>query len=152
MPLTIIVFGIVFNTANAYMQGMWIFFLAPDWLYTLAWLFTPAFFVGVCVFLAGFVINVHSDHVIRTLRKPGDTAFHVPNRGMYKYVTSANYFGEFVEWVGWAILTWSWPGLVFAIWTFANLGPRAHKLRKWYREKFGDEYPKNRKRMIPFIY
>ena len=104
------------------------------------------------VFLAGFVINLHSDHVIRTLRKPGDTAFHIPRGGMFRYVTSANYFGELTEWVGWAILTFSWAGLVFAIWTFANLGPRANTHHQWYIENFGDAYPRNRKRMIPFVY
>jgi steroid 5-alpha-reductase len=67
-------------------------------------------------------------------------------------VTSANYFGELTEWVGWAIMTWSWAGVVFAIWTFANLGPRANTHHRWYQQKFGDDYPKGRKRMIPFIY
>lgn len=152
MPWSIIVFGILFNTANAVMQGAWIFFLAPGDLYTPAWLTTPQFIVGVSIFLAGFVINLHSDHIIRNLREPGDTAFYIPRGGMFKYVTSANYFGELTEWVGWAIMTWSWPGLVFAIWTFANLGPRANTHHQWYIDKFGDEYPKERKRMIPFLY
>jgi protein-S-isoprenylcysteine O-methyltransferase Ste14 len=71
---------------------------------------------------------------------------------MFRYVTAANYFGELTEWTGWAIMTLSLPGLVFAIWTFANLGPRAYRHHKWYIEKFGDEYPKDRKRMIPFVY
>jgi 3-oxo-5-alpha-steroid 4-dehydrogenase 1 len=150
MPWSIIIFGMVFNTANAYMQGMWIFYYAPD--YGISWLSSAQFIIGVIVFLAGFLINIHSDHIIRNLRKPGDTAFHVPMGGFFKYVTSANYFGEFTEWVGWAIMTWSLPGLIFAIWTFANLGPRANALRKWYIEKFGEEFPKDRKRMIPFIY
>ena len=152
MPLTIIIFGMLFNSANAYMQGMWIFYYAPEGLYTDAWLKTPQFIIGLVIFLIGFFINIHSDHIIRNLRKPGDTNFYIPKGGMFNYVTSANYFGEFTEWVGWAIMTLSFPGLVFAIWTFSNLGPRAHALRKWYIEKFGDEYPKSRKRMIPFIY
>ena len=152
MPWTIILFGIVFNSANAYMQGTWIFFLSPAILYTVAWLLTPQFIIGVAVFLAGFVINIHSDHIIRNLRKPGDTGFYIPRGGLFRYVTSANYLGEFTEWVGWAIMTLSWAGLVFAIWTFANLAPRADQHYKWYKEKFGDKYPKNRKRMIPFLY
>ena len=152
MPWSIIIFGILFNTANAVMQGTWIYFLSPPEQYTPAWLTTPQFIIGLAIFLAGFVINLHSDHIVRNLRKPGDTAFHIPRGGMFEYVTSANYFGELTEWVGWAIMTWSWPGLVFAIWTFANLGPRANTHHRWYIEKFGDEYPKNRKRMIPFIY
>jgi 3-oxo-5-alpha-steroid 4-dehydrogenase 1 len=152
MPWSIILFGMIFNTANAYMQGAWIFFLAPDTLYTPAWLTTPQFMIGTMIFLAGFVINLHSDHIIRTLRQPGDTAFHIPRGGMFEYVTSANYFGELTEWVGWATMTLSWPGLVFAIWTFANLGPRANRHHNWYIETFGDEYPRDRKRMIPFVY
>ena len=40
---------------------------------------------------------------------------------MHKYISAPNYFGEIVEWIGWAILTWSISGLVFALWTIANL-------------------------------
>ena len=152
MPLSVILFGMLFNSANAYMQGMWIFHLAPADLYTPAWLTTPQFLVGVAIFLSGFAINLHSDHIIRHLRQPGDTGFHIPTGGMFEYVSAANYFGELTEWAGWAVMTWSLPGLVFAIWTLANLGPRAHRHHHWYFEKFGDAYPKNRKRMIPFLY
>jgi 3-oxo-5-alpha-steroid 4-dehydrogenase 1 len=152
MPLSIILFGMVFNGANAYMQGMWIFHLAPADLYTPAWLTTPQFLGGLAIFLSGFTINLHADHIIRTLRPPGDTGFHIPRGGLFEYVSAANYFGELTEWVGWGVMTWSLPGLVFAIWTFANLGPRAHRHHHWYLETFGDAYPKHRKRMIPFLY
>ena len=152
MPWSIIISGMVFNAANAFMQGVWIFFLSPAGRYTADWLATPQFVIGVTVFVAGFVINLHSDHIIRNLRKPGDTGFHIPRGGMFRYVTSANYFGELTEWVGWAIMTWSWPGLVFAVWTFANLGPRANTHHNWYIKKFGDEYPSDRRRMVPFLY
>jgi 3-oxo-5-alpha-steroid 4-dehydrogenase 1 len=152
MPWSVIIFGMIFNTANAFMQGTWIFFLSPDSLYTPEWLTTPQFVIGTAIFLTGFGINLHSDHVIRTLRRPGDTGFHVPRRGLFRFVTTANYFGEVVEWVGWAILTLSWAGLVFALWTAANLLPRAHTHHQWYIEQFGDEYPRDRKRLVPFVY
>ena len=152
MPWSIIISGMVFNSANAFMQGAWIYFLSPDGLYGPEWLATPQFIVGIAIFLAGFVINLHSDHVIRNLRKPGDTGFYIPRGGMFRYVTSANYLGELTEWVGWAIMTWSLPGLVFAVWTFANLGPRANTHHNWYLKKFGTEYPRERRRMIPFVY
>ena len=58
--------------------------------------------------------------------------------------------GEIIEWIGWAILTWSLSGFVFAIWTIANLVPRAFTHHKWYQENFSD-YPKNRKAIIPGI-
>jgi 3-oxo-5-alpha-steroid 4-dehydrogenase 1 len=72
---------------------------------------------------------------------------------MFRYVSSANYFGEFMEWVGFAIASWSWAGVVFALWTFANLGPRSASLYKRYECEFGEEFTKlNRKRIIPFIW
>ena len=77
----------------------------------------------------------------------------MPMGGMCRYVTSANYFGEFVEWTGFAILTWSWAGAVFALWTFANLAPRARDLSRRYETEFGDAYTKlHRRHIIPFIY
>lgn len=153
MPWLIIVFGWMFNIANAYMQGGWIFYVAPDDLYTTAWLMKPCFWVGLAVFAAGFAINLHSDNVIRHLRAPGDTRHYIPRGGMYRYVSSANYFGELLEWIGFAILTWSAAGAVFAIWTFANLGPRAAKIHQRYTEEFGEEFTRlGLKRMIPFVY
>ena len=96
-------------------------------------------------------INTQSDHIVRHLRKPGDTNHYLPKKGLFKYVTSANYFGEIVEWCGFAILTWSASGAVFAWWTFANLVPRANTIYHKYKAMFGNEL-ENRKRVIPFIY
>ena len=65
----------------------------------------PLPWVGVVIFFIGMAINLHADHVIRNLRKPGDTRHYLPEKGFYRYVTSANYFGELVEWTGFALLT-----------------------------------------------
>jgi 3-oxo-5-alpha-steroid 4-dehydrogenase 1 len=46
--------------------------------------------------------------------------------------------------------TWSLAGLSFALWTFANLVPRALSNHRWYKEQFPD-YPKNRKAILPFL-
>ena len=149
MPLTIALFGFVFNLFNTYVNGRWLFTLADP--YPATWLGDPRFLAGVGVFLAGMAINLHSDHVLRNLRKPGETAFKIPYGGMFRYVSAANYLGEFTEWVGWALLTWSVPGAVFAFWTFANLGPRARATHRWYHNTF-PEYPKGRKAILPFVF
>ena len=98
-------------------------------------------------------VNIQSDGIIRNLRQPGDTAHYLPRGGMFRYVTSANYFGEWLEWTGFAILTWSWAGAVFSLWTFANLCPRAARIYKLYSQEFPDQMAKEKlKRFIPFIY
>ena len=153
MPLSVILMGVVFNTLNALMQGGWIFYVSPENMYEVSWLTTPQFIIGTLIFFVGMIINIHSDNIIRHLRKPGDTKHYLPKKGMFKYVTSANYFGEFVEWCGFAILTWSLAGAVFALWTFANLAPRAAKIYDNYKKEFGDELDtKKVKRILPFIY
>lgn len=154
MPLSIILSGVTFNLLNAYMIGGWFFYLdpAPE-TYGASWLTSPLFILGCAVFFTGMGINLHSDHIIRSLRRPGDTGHYIPRGGMFRYVTSANYFGELTEWIGFAILTWSLPGLVFALWTFANLAPRARATHRKYIEKFGDHYSSlGRRYIIPFIY
>lgn len=153
MPLTIILMGMSFNVLNAMMQAGWIFYLSPKNMYDVSWLSTPYFIIGVIVFFLGMIINLHSDYIIRHLRRPGDTKHYLPKKGMFRYVSSANYFGEFIEWVGFAILTWSRAGFVFALWTFANLAPRAAKIHENYKKEFLDEFDdKKIKRIIPFIY
>ncbi len=152
MPLSIIIMGIIFNTVNAYMIGGWLFYVGIA-EYDKGWLFNPLFILGLIIFVTGMVINLQSDRIIRHLRKPGDTRHYIPHGGLYRYVTSANYFGELTEWVGYAILTWSVGGLVFVIWTFANLAPRARALHRRYISEFGDDYARlNRRYIIPFIY
>jgi len=153
MPLSIMFMGIFFNLLNTFMQGYWIFYHSPQNMYSNAWLQTPQFIIGTCLFFTGLIINMDSDRRIRNLRKNGDTKHYLPHGGMYNYVTSANYFGELIEWVGFAIATWSMAGLVFVIWSFANLVPRANAIYKNYNQKFTDEMQgKNLKRVFPFVY
>lgn len=153
MPLSIILMGVTFNTLNALMQGGWIFYVSEPERYTLSWLWSPQFIIGALLFFTGLFVNIQSDTIIRHLRAPGDTAHHLPKGGMFKYVSSANYFGELLEWTGFAILTWSAAGAVFAIWTFANLGPRAVRIHQRYAHEFGDEFDAEKiKCIIPFIF
>ncbi|MFX1365494.1 MAG: methyltransferase [Promethearchaeota archaeon] len=149
MPITIIILGITFNGINTYLQARWLYHFSP--IYPSEWIFNPLFITGILIFFSGFIINLHSDSIIRNLRKLGETEYKIPYGGMFKYVSSPSYLGEITEWIGWAILTWSIPGLIFALWTFANLAPRARSNHLWYIKTFKD-YPSNRKALIPYIF
>jgi phage-related protein len=45
--------------------------------------------------------------------------------GMFNFVSGANYFGESVEWTGYALACWNVPASCFALFTVVNLGSRA---------------------------
>jgi len=147
MPLAIPLMAIAFNLLNAYTNAFWI---AHFHEYGAAWLRDPRFIIGATLFVGGYAINRWADTVLRGLRKPGDTGYTVPRGGLYEWISCPNYFGEILEWFGWAIATWSLPGLAFALYTVANLGPRAMSNHRWYREKFPD-YPPHRKALVPFV-
>jgi len=139
--------AIAFNTLNAYVNARWVSELGS---YPLGWLRDPRFIVGAICFVTGFAINQHADAVLMKLRKPGESGYKIPHGGLYRFITCPNYFGEMLEWTGFAIASWSLPGLAFALYTAANLAPRAISHHKWYREKFAD-YPAERKALIPFV-
>jgi 3-oxo-5-alpha-steroid 4-dehydrogenase 1 len=147
MPIAIPAMAIAFNILNAYVNAVWISQIgryAPDWLTD------PRFLTGVTLFFSGMLLNHHSDHVLRNLRSPGETAYKIPRGGAYRWVSSPNYLGEIVEWLGWALATWSLAGLAFAAYTMANLVPRALANHQWYRERFPD-YPAERHALIPYV-
>jgi protein-S-isoprenylcysteine O-methyltransferase Ste14 len=106
--------------------------------------------LGVALFFTGFAVNVHSDAVLRALRKPGDSGYAIPTGGLYRWISCPNYFGELIEWTGFAIAAWTLPALAFAVFTAANLVPRAIAHHRWYLAKFPD-YPKERKPIFPFV-
>jgi 3-oxo-5-alpha-steroid 4-dehydrogenase 1 len=149
MPIGVMLLGFVFNVGNAYANGYFLFTLSGG--YSQSWLRDARFLVGVTLFLLGFSINRWADLSLRALRKPGEIDYHIPYGGLFKWISCPNYLGEIVEWCGWALATWSLPGLAFAVWTFANLAPRAHSNHIWYLSKF-PHYPKDRKALIPWIW
>ena len=84
------------------------------------------------------------------LRAPGESGYKIPRGGLYRWVSCPNYFGELLEWLGWALATWSTAGLAFAVYTAANLVPRALAHHRWYQERF-DDYPAERKAVVPLV-
>lgn len=148
MPLLVAMSGFTFNVFNAWLNARWISELGS---YGADWLGDPRFALGALLFVAGWLINQHADHVLINLRPPGETGYRIPRGGLYRYVTCPNYLGELITWTGWAVMTWSLPGLAFAIYTLANLGPRAADNHRWYHEKFPD-YPRERRALVPFVW
>jgi hypothetical protein len=147
MPITVLLSGAFFNVVNAYLNGAWLFFLAPP--RTLAWLASPRFVLGAVLFLVGLGTHVLADRKLQFLRRSAE-GYGIPQGGLFRYLSCPNYFGEIVEWAGFALATWSPGGLIFALWTAANLVPRAIRHHQWYREKF-PAYPSSRRAVVPFL-
>jgi protein-S-isoprenylcysteine O-methyltransferase Ste14 len=149
ISLLIIVFAVLFNVMNGYLNGRYIGLFSSG--YDVSWFWDPRFIVGAALFVTGFVINLQSDEILLRMRRAHPGEYSIPRGGLFDLVSCPNYLGEILEWTGWAIATWSLPGLAFALWTAANLLPRARTNHGWYRETFPD-YPRERRAVIPYLY
>jgi protein-S-isoprenylcysteine O-methyltransferase Ste14 len=146
-PVIIILMALVFNFFNGFVNGYGVFYLND---YPVLWLVSWQFITGMILFVTGFIINKTSDEKLRMLRSQNGEDYVIPRGWLFRYISSPHYFGELLEWAGWAVMTWSLAGLAFCVFTFANLFPRAISSHKWYKNHFPD-YPANRKAIIPFI-
>ncbi|MGA1792344.1 MAG: DUF1295 domain-containing protein [Thermoplasmatota archaeon] len=146
-PVILVVFAFLFNIMNGFINGYFLAQMDRE----LDWLISIPFVLGTAIFIGGFLLHVRSDALIRTLRRKGETGYKLPHGGAFRFVSNPNYLGEIVQWSGWALLTLSLPGLAFALFTLANLLPRAVSNHRWYRENFED-LPKDRRIIIPYLY
>jgi protein-S-isoprenylcysteine O-methyltransferase Ste14 len=147
MPVSVVAMAFVFSLVNAYLNARWISELGE---YGLDWVRDPRFILGVGLFFLGLRINRRADQRVLELQAEGK-GYQIPRGGLHDYVASPNYLGEILQWYGWALATWSLAGFAFAVFTVANLAPRARTHWQWYRREFPD-YPPHRKALIPFVW
>jgi 3-oxo-5-alpha-steroid 4-dehydrogenase 1 len=148
MPIVIALSAVFFNSINGFTNGYYLGNLSG--VYSNDWFYNWQFMLGICLFISGLAINWQADEVLLNLRKGQETDYKIPQGGLYTYISCPNYFGEMVEWLGFALLTASPAAWVFWLWTLANLLPRAWAHHQWYQQTFVD-YPRQRKAVIPFI-
>jgi 3-oxo-5-alpha-steroid 4-dehydrogenase 1 len=146
MPVAVMASGAFFNVVNAYLNGRWLFALGP--VQALDWIFAWRFALGGALFLVGLATHILADRELRALRRASNGQRGLPTGWLFRRVSCPNYLGELVEWMGFAVATWSPGALVFAWWSAANLVPRAIHHHRWYRAQFPD-YPSARRAVIP---
>ena len=144
-PASVCLMAMSFCAYNGFLQGYQLCVLCPT-------VKIDGFFVtGVAIWGAGAAINVHSDSVLRNLRsRAGESGYKIPRGGLFELVSGANFFGEILEWFGFAIAARSLPAASFALFTLCNIGPRALQHHRFYVDRFPD-YPRSRKALIPFV-
>ena len=149
MPVGSMLSSMAFYIINGYLIGHYFGALK---IYSWEWLYTPQFIIGSILFITGFYINVTSDNILINLRKEDETGYKIPYGGFYKYVSCPNYFGEILEWFGFAIMCWCLPATVYFIWVALPLIGQANQAHLWYLKKFPEEYPQDRKSVFPYVY
>ena len=147
MPITVCVLAFGFCTWNSFQQSLSLLIV---YQYSESWLNNLNFQFGITIAIIGMIINIYGDSVLLKLKKV--EKYSIPHGFLFDYISCVNYFGEIIEWIGFGIANWNLPATAFALYTFCNIGTRGYNHHQWYLKKFKEDYPKQRKAVIPFIW
>ena len=147
MPLVVAIMAFVFNLVNGFFCGY--HFSLPA-AYSADYVYQWNFIMGLGFFCGGMALNWRADTLLIGLRDAKDGGYRIPQGSLFRWVSCPNLLGEMVEWCGFALMAWSLPTTAFALWTVANLLPRALAHHQWYLDEF-PQYPARRKAVIPFL-
>ena len=102
-----------------------------------------------------------------TKTSPQKEHYAIPRGYLYTYISYPNYFCEWLEWLGFALASAPFPfplspssspytatfapPWIFLLSEVLLMAPRALKGHQWYKEKFGERYPRERRAVIPFL-
>lgn len=122
--------------------------------YTVAWFSDWRFQTGLGIYLFGFLLNLHSDHILRNLRSKNPSTdeprYKIPYGGAFKWVSCPQYLGEILSFTGFALMTWNLGAVFVLAMTVGNLVPRAIYTHRWFKKNF-DDYPVSRHAVFPGI-
>lgn len=120
-------------------------------------------FLGIVLWLIGFVVEVIADRQKTQFRKNPDNAEKFITTGLWKYSRHPNYFGEIVLWLGIAVIAfptfvgWQYATLISPLFvTFLLIKVSGVKLleeggqKRWGSDPAYQEYLATTSRLIPF--
>ena len=143
IPVAIVASAFFFNVINGILNG---YFIATIPFESISFI---CILIGFIIFIIGLYINISSDNTLIKLRT-NQKGYVIPKGGLFNYVSCPNFFGEIIEWLGFAIMTLNLGSISFLIWTICNLIPRSKAHHNWYKENF-ENYPSKRKAVIPYL-
>jgi 3-oxo-5-alpha-steroid 4-dehydrogenase 1 len=129
--ISVTISGIAFNLMNGYIMGAYLssplsrIYLNPANTYE-----NPIFYVGLTLWVLGFVGNILHDEILLDIRrkakskgkgKAGEDSnsnapqsrtqeyYGIPQGWLYNYISYPNYFCEWIEWFGFALASAPFP-------------------------------------------
>ena len=84
MPVLVVLFGIVFNVVNTYLNGRYLFTYTAG--YGVEWLSGWRFVVGALLFAVGYALNGYWDMALRRERIASGLRYCHMERGIFRHI------------------------------------------------------------------
>lgn len=112
--------------------------------------------VGVGLYLVGSLINTMADYQRFAWKEKIENKGRLYTRGLFKYAMHINYFGDSVMYIGLALIAREWVCLYVAVGIGVNfIVLQIPMLDRHLKNRYGtafDDYAKQTKKFIPFVY
>jgi len=134
----------------------------------LAWLYCrdgaraegPLLYVGLACFCLGLAGNFYHHLLLARLRRTGSQGtaltsqgkYKIPVGGLFELVTCPHYLFEILGFWGVAITALRLIPMCLAWSTTCMLAGHATSTTRWYQEKFGSQWPQERKHILPYLF
>lgn len=111
---------------------------------------------GIILYIIGSFLNTGSETLRKIWKQNPENKGKIYTEGLFRYSMHVNYFGDFVLFTGYALITHSLyalivPALMFCLFNFINIPMLDKYLAEKYGEEF-EEYSRKTKKFVPFIY
>ena len=83
---------------------------------------------------------------------PSSSRYVVPHGGLFDLVTMPHYLFEIVAWAGVALAAQQINAVLVTAGMTSYLAGRAMATTDWYKTRFGEDWPKERRHLVPFIF
>ena len=116
---------------------------------------------ALALFAVGQVGNLWHHKLLADMRRPAEakataaapaSEYKVPTGGLFDYVTMPHYLFEITAWLGIALAAQQLNALLVALGMASYLSGRAMATTRWYQEKFGKDFPEDRRHLVPFLF
>ena len=149
------------------LQGMWVSLCSMCALTAIASkngvILNGLFYIGMLVFISGFVIEIIADWQKSTFRKNPENKDQFICHGLWYYSRHPNYFGEIILWLGISIMSfsslssWQYSTLISPLFTYMLLvyvsGVRILEIsgmQKWGHLESYQEYVRTTSSLFPY--
>jgi protein-S-isoprenylcysteine O-methyltransferase Ste14 len=160
IPVEIVASALCFTSANGYLQGISNAKIQGG--QAINWVVRSA---GLILFFAGMLINIKADRLLQASKSktpqkkdvqpsqgspPKTHNYVVIDQFLFKYISSPNYFGEIIEWLGYFLVCQNAEAFLFFFSTLNILVAAALPRHEWNRKNI-EGYPLDRKAIVPFL-
>jgi len=108
--------------------------------------------VAAVLYVIGQLGNGYHHMLLASLRSDKTKGYVLPCKGLFPLVACPHYFFELVSWAGVALGSRSLFGYLNLASMIHYLAGRSFATSRWYRTKFGSDYPAERRNIVPFVF